>query len=323
MPAPLTFDGVLFFPVTPFGDGGDVDEGVLRDHVAARLDDGAGAVFAGCGTGEFHALSIAERAVVARVAAQAVAGRPADDRVPVVAGVGGALGDAIESARRMRDTGADALLLLPPYLVSGPQHGLARWVETIVEAADLPVVLYHRANALYRAATVERLVADPRVIGVKDGHGDIAMMQELVAAATAIRPDLLFFNGLLTAEVSQAAYRGIGVPLYSSAAFAMAPGIATAFYEAYRAGDEPTRLRILREFYLPLVRLRDETPGFAVSLVKAGLRLQGVPVGSVRPPLADPTDEQLARLGTILEAGERLAQELADTRSATAAAPRA
>ncbi|MDF2575312.1 MAG: 5-dehydro-4-deoxyglucarate dehydratase, partial [Agromyces sp.] len=60
-----------------------------------------------------------------------------------------------------------------------------------------------------------------------------------------------------------------------------------------------------------LVRLRDETPGFGVSLIKAGLRLRGLDVGSVRPPLVDPTREQEARLAEILETGLALAERLA------------
>ncbi|MGN6744356.1 MAG: dihydrodipicolinate synthase family protein, partial [Amnibacterium sp.] len=148
------------------------------------------------------------------------------------------------------------------------------------------------------------LLEDPRVQGVKDGVGDVALMQRFVLAARrAGRDDVRFFNGLLTAEASQAAYRAIGVPLYSSAVFAMAPAVATAFFDAYRAGDEPRQRLMLERFYVPLVRLRDETPGFAVSLIKAGLRLTDTPVGSVRPPLTDPTPEQTARLEALLAAG--------------------
>jgi 5-dehydro-4-deoxyglucarate dehydratase len=142
---------------------------------------------------------------------------------------------------------------------------------------------------------------------VKDGVGDLALMQRFVlAAARAGRDDVRFFNGLLTAEASQAAYRSIGVPLYSSAVFAMAPRIAVAFFDALQAGDEARRRLLLDRFFVPLVRLRDETPGFAVSLIKAGLRIGGVPVGSVRPPLTDPTAEQTDRLRALLETGHEL-----------------
>ena len=60
------------------------------------------------------------------------------------------------------------------------------------------------------------------------------------------------------------------------------------------------------------MRLRDETPGFGVSLIKAGLRLRGLDVGSVRPPLVDPTPDAGGRLGAILDAGLALAERLGD-----------
>ena len=295
----MRLDGVLFFPVTPFDERGRVAAGVLEEHIAQRLPFSPGAVFAACGTGEFHALSAAEAALVVRTAVDAVAGA-----VPVFAGVGGSLGAAVEGARAAADAGADGLLLLPPYLVTGPPAGVAAYARAVADASPLPVVLYHRGTARYSARTVVELAQHERIIGFKDGTGDIGQAQEVVAAVRAAgHAGFLFFNGLLTAELTQGAYRGIGMPLYSSAAFAMAPEVATAYHAAYRDGDEDRRLALLERFYLPLVALRDEAPGFGVSLIKAGLRLQGLPVGSVRPPLTDPTPEQLDRLAGILEAG--------------------
>jgi 5-dehydro-4-deoxyglucarate dehydratase len=95
------------------------------------------------------------------------------------------------------------------------------------------------------------------------------------------------------------AYRGIGVELYSSAVFAFAPEIALA----YLKGDE----RLLTEFYAPLVRLRGKVPGYPVSLVKAGVRLRGLDVGAVRPPLVDVTDEHLEELEALIKAGLEVA----------------
>jgi 5-dehydro-4-deoxyglucarate dehydratase len=303
----ITFDGVLFFPVTPFDASGEVDLGVFREHVATRLESGPGAVFPACGTGEFHALSVAEALSVTGAAVEATAGR-----VPVVAGAGGSLGQARELARGAAEAGADALLLLPPYLVGGPLAGLMAYVEDVAAASDLPVIVYHRGTARFTADAMRELAGNPKVVGFKDGIGDIGLAQEIaLAVADSGRDDFHLFNGLLTAELTQGAYRAIGIPLYSSAAFAMLPEIALAYYRAYTSGDEVVRQRILREFYVPLVRLRDETPGFGVSLIKAGLRLGGLDVGSVRAPLVDPTPEQTSRLGDILRAGRTLAAELA------------
>lgn len=302
----MNFDGVLFFPVTPFAADGTVDVDVLREHISSRLPFGPGAVFAACGTGEFHALGIDEVRTVVTAAVEVVA--TAAGKVPVVAGAGGPLGHALAAARAAEEAGADALLVLPPYLVNGPVDGLVAYVEAIAAASSLPVIVYHRGNAKFTAEAITELAANPKVIGFKDGMGDVGLAQEIVTAVKASgRTGFLLFNGLLTAELSQGAYRGLGIPLYSSAAFAMAPEIATAYYNAYMDGDEQGRDALLEGFYAPLVRLRDQTPGFGVSLIKAGLRLAGLPVGSVRPPLTDPTEEQLVELKAILAKGHELA----------------
>lgn len=296
-------NGVLYFPVTPFRPDGTVSEEGLAEHIASRLSYSPGAVFAACGTGEFHALSGSEVAAVVHATVRTVHGA-----VPVIAGAGGPLGHAIECAVNAADAGADALLILPPYLVNGPADGLVAYVTAITKASGLPAIVYHRATANFTLAALAALADDPLVIGFKDGIGDIGRMQEIVRTVRATgRTDIQFFNGLLTAELTQSAYRGLGVPLYSSAAFAMAPDIAMAYYDAYVHGNEARRLEILDRFYLPLVALRDQTPGFGVSLVKAGLRLRGHDVGSVRAPLVDPNPEQLAELDRILGIGETLA----------------
>lgn len=302
----MNFDGVLFFPVTPFAADGTVDVDVLREHISSRLPFGPGAVFAACGTGEFHALGIDEVRTVVTAAVEVVA--TAAGKVPVVAGAGGPLGHALAAAGAAEEAGADALLVLPPYLVNGPVDGLVAYIEAIAAASSLPVIVYHRGNAKFTAEAIAELAANPKVIGFKDGMGDVGLAQEIVTAVKASgRTGFLLFNGLLTAELSQGAYRGLGIPLYSSAAFAMAPEIATAYYNAYMDGDEQRRDALLEGFYAPLVRLRDQTPGFGVSLIKAGLRLAGLPVGSVRPPLTDPTEEQLVELKAILAKGHELA----------------
>jgi 5-dehydro-4-deoxyglucarate dehydratase len=298
----VNFDGILFFPVTPFDSGDRVDEDLLRQHLETTLAHAPGGVFPACGTGEFHALSTEEATRVVQVATETVAGR-----VPVVAGTGGPLGHAKALARAAADAGADALLVLPPYLVGGPQAGLVAYVEAVAAASDLPVVIYHRGTAQYSVDAVRRLAQNPKVVGFKDGVGDVGLAQQIVRTVAAEgRDDFAFFNGLLTAELTQGAYRGIGIPLYSSAAFAMIPEVAGAYYRAYVDGDEVRRAALLDGFYSPLVQLRDETPGFGVSLIKTGLRLGGLPVGSVRAPLVDPTPAQEERLAGILEAGRAL-----------------
>jgi 5-dehydro-4-deoxyglucarate dehydratase len=293
-------EGLLAFPLTPFDADLEVDLDVFAAGVERHVDDGAAALFLGCGTGEFSALSGEEVRRLLRRGREAVAGR-----VPVWVGAGGSVAHARAGVRDAQEGGADGVLLMPPYLTAGPPQGTLDYVRHAVAGASVPVVVYHRGTGVFTARTAADLVDVAPVVGLKDGHGDIDLMTRIVSSVRRRSRDFLFFNGLPTAEVSARAYAAIGVTRYSSAVHCFAPEIAGAFYAALHAGDDATGQRLLDEFYLPLVALRDETPGFAVSLVKAAARSCGRPAGGVRPPLVDPTPAQRERLEAIVEAGRR------------------
>jgi 5-dehydro-4-deoxyglucarate dehydratase len=293
------FDGVLFFPVTPFTETGEVDLDLLARHVGNGVDAGPGGVFIACGTGEFHTLEVEEFGRVVKTAVDVVAGR-----VPVYAGAGGAVTQAKLFAKAAKDAGADGLLLLPPYLVEMPQAGLIAYTREVAAVTDLPVIVYNRNNARYTEASAVEVAKISNVIGFKDGTGDLDQVARIVRAVTdSTTKDFLFFNGMPTAETTQQAYRAIGVPLYSSATFAFAPDLALAFYNALETGNDELAAALLRAFYHPLVRLRDTVPGYAVSLVKAGVALEGTPAGPVRPPLVMPSADELVQLRAIIDAG--------------------
>jgi 5-dehydro-4-deoxyglucarate dehydratase len=303
-------DGVLFFPVTPFTPSGAVNLQAFGEHLRTGLAAGPGGVFAACGTGEFHALDPEEYAQLVRTAVEVTEGR-----VPVFAGAGGPLPLARRFATAAREAGADGLLLMPPYLVSGPQTGLVAYTRAVAEAGDLPLIVYHRGTARFDAASAAEVARVDQVVGLKDGVGDLENMTRIVRSVRgALRgsgKSFQFFNGLPTAEATVPAYRGIGVRLYSSAVFCFAPEISLAYYEAVDKGDDALVDRFLTEFFHPLAGLREQVPGYAVSLVKAGVRLRGLDVGGVRPPLADPSPEHLGQLRRITEAGLALCAEAA------------
>jgi 5-dehydro-4-deoxyglucarate dehydratase len=294
-------DGLLFFPVTPFAPLGGVDVDRLREHVRAGIDAGAGAVFVACGTGEFPSLDLDEYEICVDAAVREAAGA-----VPIVAGIGYGTTLALRCAERAAAAGADGVLAMPPYLVAAPQEGLRRHFEAIADGAGLDVILYQRANAILEPDTVVALARHPRIVGLKDGHGDLDHMQRTIGAVRMAGGDLRFFNGMPTAEMTALAYRGVGVTLYSSAVFCFAPQIALTFFRALRGGDDETAERLLDEFYRPYVELRRLSPGYAVSLVKAGVRLAGLDAGPVRAPLVDPPPEHVERLRELVARGHAL-----------------
>ncbi|MFD5160765.1 5-dehydro-4-deoxyglucarate dehydratase [Streptomyces hawaiiensis] len=287
--------GVLSFPLTSFRDDGTLDPDGFRAYVAQRLAAAPGAVFPACGTGEFFSLDEDEYRQVVTITVEEAAGR-----VPVVAGTGYGWAQAVRFARIAEDAGADALLVLPHYLVAAPQDGLVGQLEQIAARTPLPLIAYQRGQVAFTAGSLRRIAALPNVIGLKDGHSDLDRLQRLTLAAPE---DFLFFNGASTAEIQARAYATVGVPAYSSAVHAFAPEIAGAFFTALRDNDHGTVDKLLRDFYVPLVELRDRVPGYAVSLVKAAARLRGHAVGPVRAPLTDPSPADLAVLTAVLTAG--------------------
>ena len=309
-PAPLAArltvpSGPLFFPVTAYGPDGAVDVEVYRAHVRRGVEAGAAAVFACCGTGEFHALTPEEFQRCVRAAVEETAGR-----VPVVAGAGYGTALAVRYARLAEEAGADGLLAMPPYLVIAGQDGLLRHYREIAAATALPVIVYQRDNAVFTPETVVGLARTEGIVGLKDGLGDLDLMQRIVSAVrTEVPGDFLYFNGLPTAEQTQLAYRGIGVTLYSSAVFCFVPELALAFHQALRTGDDATAHRLLDGFYRPFVDLRAQGRGYAVALVKAGVRLSGLDVGEVRPPLHEPSEDHVKQLAQLIERGHALLEE--------------
>lgn len=286
--------GLLSFPVTHFARDGSFDEVAYRKFLEEVVGNGPAALFVAGGTGEFFSLSTSEFAAVVRAATETAAGR-----IPIIAGTGYGTALAIEYARAAEDAGADGLLLLPPYLIRPEQEGLRRHVKAICDAVNIGTILYNRDNAIYSVDTVGKLLdACPNLIGFKDGHGDI---EQITTVTTTFGDRLVYVGGMPTAEVFAVPYQAAGVTTYSSAVFNFVPHLAHRFYNAVRAGDRATTDELLKDFFFPYLGIRNRKKGYAVSIVKAGLRIVGKDAGPVRAPLVDLTSEEEAELRPIIE----------------------
>jgi 5-dehydro-4-deoxyglucarate dehydratase len=304
-------DGLLFFPVTAFDEGGRFNPETYRQHIRMGIEGGAVAVFSCCGTGEFFALDVDDYTAALGVAVEEAAGL-----LPVVGGVGYGTALAKRYAQAAEQAGVDGLLVMPPYLVYPGQEGLRRHFSDLADSTRLALILYQRDNAILSPETVAELSVRPNIVGLKDGYGDLDHLHRIIsglrvatASGTAAK-ELLYLNGMATAEMTQLAYRALGVNVYSSAAYCFAPTIAMAFWKAISTGDDATVRALIDAFYNPLVRLRDQGSGYAVSLIKAGVRMQGIDVGLVRSPLAEPERGHVEQLAQLIEAGNRVVRDL-------------
>ena len=272
--------GLLSFPLTDF----DGQLSFAPKPYAERLEwlqpYGASALFAAGGTGEFFSLSPSEFSAVIKVALDTCRGR-----TPIIAGAGGGTTLAIEYAQEAERLGAKGILLLPHYLTEATQPGLVAHVEAVCKSVKIGVIVYNRGACKLTPASLMVLAERcPNLIGFKDGLGDI---ERFVAVRQTLGERFAYLGGLPTAEVFAGAYKAMGCPVYSSAVFNFIPKTAMDFYKAHAADDTETCNRLIRDFFLPLVALRNRGEGYAVSLVKAGATLVGHTAGPVRPPLSE------------------------------------
>jgi 5-dehydro-4-deoxyglucarate dehydratase len=286
-------EGLLSFPVTHFGDNLEFRPKPYQEHIAWLLSHQPAGLFAAGGTGEFFSLTLAEFAAVVRAAVDQTAGH-----APVIAGCGYGTAMAKEFAKVAQDAGADGILLLPPYLVGAEQSGLAAHVEAVCASTKLGVIMYNRDNAVLDDVTLEQLCYRcPNLVGFKDGVGDIERMTRIYAR---LGNRLTYIGGLPTAETFALPYLEMGVTTYSSAIFNFLPKFALEFYAAVRRRDHATVFTGLREFVLPYIQIRNRRKGYAVSIVKAGMKAVGRPAGPVRSPLTGLTKSELEELTKLI-----------------------
>ncbi|RAR83496.1 5-dehydro-4-deoxyglucarate dehydratase, partial [Paracidovorax anthurii] len=96
-------------------------------------------------------------------------------------------------------------------------------------------------------------------------------------------------------------YKALGTPVYSSAVFNFIPKTAMDFYHAVAADDQATQHRLLRDFFMPYLELRNRVQGYAVSIVKAGAKIVGHDAGLVRAPLSDLKPAEMDDLKALID----------------------
>ncbi|MFV8054819.1 5-dehydro-4-deoxyglucarate dehydratase [Mycobacterium sp. 48b] len=286
--------GLLSFPITHLNADQTFNEHGYRENIGWLSQFEVAGLFAAGGTGEFFSLTPAE---VSQVVTAAVA--EAGDAVPVIAPAGYGTAIAVEMARDAERAGADGILLFPPYLTEASQDGLVAHVKQVCDATELGVTIYSRANAIYSESSVVRLAEScPNLIGFKDGNGNIELMTRIYAA---LQDRLTYIGGLPTAEMFALPYLKLGVTTYSSAIFNFVPRFALDFYRAVREDDSDRVLGALNDFVIPYCDLRNRKPGYAVSIIKAGMTAIGRPAGPVRSPLTDLEPLELAELTDLIK----------------------
>ena len=275
--------------VTPFDERG-VNEKVLRDLVRFPHAEGTDALVVCGSTGEAATMSPEEQRAASDIAIDENRGR-----LPVIIGCGGSDTAVVcRLAAQAAEAGADAVLVSAPPYNKPPQRGLIAHYRAVLDACDLPLVVYNvpgRAAVNILPATLAKLAEDPRVIAVKEASGDIAQIAEV---ARLVGERIALWSGNDDQIVPVLALGGTGV---ISVLANVAPADTSRMVHRFLAG-EVAAARALQLRYLPLIAalFRESNP----IPVKTAVRWLGFDVGPLRAPLveADPAvrDELFAIL---------------------------
>ncbi len=269
--------------VTPFGADGAVDEEAMRELVRFHLREGTDALIVNGSTGEAVTMSPDEQRRTLEVVVDEVRG--ADRRIPVLAGCGG--GDTAVVSRlaaNARAAGADALLVAQPPYNKPPQRGLIAHFRAVMDAGDLPTIVYNipgRAAVNILPETIEALAEDERVVGVKEASGDISQVAE---TARRVGERVALYSGNDDQVVALMALGGKGV---ISVLANVAPKDTSRMAHAFLEGNT-TEACALQLRYLPLIAaiFRESNP----IPIKAAVAMLGFRAGDPRLPLVPASD---------------------------------
>jgi 4-hydroxy-tetrahydrodipicolinate synthase len=285
------FGRLLTAMVTPFGVRGELDLDAAAALAAYLVDEQRNdALVVNGTTGEAPTTTDAEKADLVRAVADAVG-----DRAKVVAGVG--TFDTVHTvhlAEQAAKSGANGLLVVTPYYSRPPQAGLLAHFRAVADATELPVLLYDipgRTATPIATDTLLRLAEHERIVGVKDAKGDMSASAKVMAET-----DLAYYSGSDAETLPLLAVGAAGV-VGTSTHFSGAGTLA--MIEAFERGEIAEALRLHQQL-LPIYTGVFRTQG--TILVKAGLALRGRPVGPVRPPLVDATEQEIGVLRDDLTA---------------------
>lgn len=157
--------------VTIFDERGRVDDSAMRENIERMLDAGSAGILAGGCTGEFWALSMAEREALFRLAADTVGGRGT-----VLAGTGAVtVEETVRLTRAATEAGCDGALILPPYFIRLNDDEVFEHFRAVDRAAEIPIVLYNIPGNALNAITPElagRLAELDKVVAIKESSGD-------------------------------------------------------------------------------------------------------------------------------------------------------
>ena len=289
--------GMNVASVTPFKEDESLDLERLASHLNELIDAGVDGIVVLGGSGEYVSLSPDERASVIGCAVQAVS-----KRVPLIVGaLGPSTREACEVGEQARNSGADGMLVMPPYYIRASNEGVLHHFKRVAEVSGLPIIVYNNPPRAGWAIEASSCAARGDSRGrrreglrsrCRPDRGEDERLGEGLSILSG--DDDLGYVTLLS-----------GAPGAIWASANLAPRLCAALYRACRDGDVKTAFP-LAERLRQLVHIRriPNHPG----PMKEMMAMVGRSVGPARRPLFPMTSAERGRVKTLLDSmGGRVA----------------
>lgn len=266
--------GVNLAMQTPFNADGSINMVVFEDLIERYIETGVHGLVFGSGTGQHPYLTEAECNRLYEVGVKRVAGR-----CNVICQTSALNGDeVIRRSRHAQSIGADAIMVLPPYL-EGPSDddGLFDFYAELDRSVQIDIIGYNIPQATGISVSVsllKRLAELGNFKYIKDSGGDLSTHQEYLQTGFQV------LNGADTTAVYAFMAGAVGA-IWGAANFM--PREAVALYnlvqeKKYAEGLAlwqkmlPALLLIWKENYIPTVIKAAQLRGYGTGFVRKPLR---------------------------------------------------
>ena len=293
----LRIQGSIVAIVTPFHQDGSVNFSKLGELVDWQIQNGTDGIVALGTTGESAPMTDEEDDAVCEYVLKRVNGR-----IPVIVGSGSnCTASMLEKSLRYQAMGAQGLLIISPYYNKTNEEGMYRHFATVVDAVDIPCILYNvpgRTGCAISEGVVKRLAGHPNVMGIKEASGNMSYACKI---ARYLGPEFAMYSGNDDITVPILSVGGSGViSVLANILPKQTHDMVMSYFSGDTAAATAAQLRYL-ELINSLFLEVNPIP------VKAALNMMGWEVGPCRMPLYEMSQGAAQRLRAALEEAGLLA----------------
>jgi 4-hydroxy-tetrahydrodipicolinate synthase len=280
--------GINLAMQTPMHTDGSIDYARWEELIDVYIDAGVHGLVLGAGTGQHPYLTRQECDRLYELGAKRIGGR-----CKLICQSSALVQDeVIERSRHAQGLGADALMILPPY-IEGPDDddGLFAFYETIDAAIETDIIGYNIPQSTGIKISVDllnRLNQLEHFNYIKDSAGDLTTHQEYLATGYKV------LNGCDPNTVF-ALIAGAHGCIWGAANYM--PHESVQLFEQVASGDITGAMELWSRMIPSLLYIWS---GNYIPKIKAACRQRGFDGGSVRAPLQDLSSDDARALASCL-----------------------